>query len=341
MSFIDSKYIGLISSRLEKFKQVKNNLYNFRCPYCGDSQRHKNKARGYIYQLKNDHNYKCHNCGMSKSFTNFLKDLDQSLYDQYVMERYKKGITGKNSNTPDLDFNFQEPEFFTKRENFENLKKLDLPTIFELNNEHPAKVYLQNRKIPEKFLKQLCYCENFKKWTNEQKYTFESTDRDEPRIIIPLINHGEIIGFQGRSLKKNSKVKYITIILNEHSPKIYGLDNVDWDKTVYITEGPFDSMFIDNAIAMVGADIDKMFLLSNFDVYFVMVYDNEKRNKQIVERMEKAVNLKLPIVIWPSDINEKDINDMVLAGLDVNTMLKSNTYSGLEAKAKLISWKRV
>jgi len=334
MSFIDAKYIGLVSPRLQKFKQVKNNLYNFRCPYCGDSQRHKNKARGYIYQLKNDHNYKCHNCGMSKSFTNFLKDLDQSLYDQYVMERYKQGITGKNSNTPDPTFNFQEPIF-------KNLKQFDLPTIAELNNEHPAKVYLKNRKIPDKFLKQLYYCDHFKKWTNQQKYTFESIDRDEPRIIIPLINNGEIIGFQGRSLNKNSKIKYITIILDENQPKIYGLDNVDWDKTVYITEGPIDSMFIDNAIAMVGADIDKMFLLSNFDVHFVMVYDNEKRNKQIVERMEKVINLKLPIVIWPSDVGEKDINDMVLAGLDVNGMLKSNTYSGLEAKAKLISWKRV
>ena len=334
MSLIDSKYVGLVSSRLQKFKQVKNNLYNFRCPYCGDSQRHKSKARGYIYKLKNDHNYKCHNCGISRTFTNFLKDFDVVLYDQYVMERYKSGITGKNSNTPNPNFQFEKPVFEKKYE-------INLPTIEELNTEHPAKVYLQNRKIPGKFLKQLYYCENFKKWTNEQKYTFESIDQDEPRIIIPLINNREIIGFQGRSLNKNSKIKYITIILDENQPKIYGLDNVDWNKTVYITEGPIDSMFIDNAIAMVGADIDKMFLISNFNVDFVIVYDNEKRNKQIVERMEKAIDLKLSIVIWPSNVNEKDINDMVLSGLDVNSMLKSNRYSGLEAKTKLISWKRV
>ena len=334
MSFIDAKYIGLASSRLQKFKKVKNNLYNFRCPYCGDSQRNKNKARGYIYQLKNDHNYKCHNCGMSKSFTNFLKDLDQSLYDQYVLERYKNGLTGKNSNTPEPSFDFKTPEF-------KKVSKLDLPTIEELNTEHPAKVYLKNRQIPEKYLSSLYFCESFKKWTNEQKYTFETTDKDEPRIIIPLINKGEVFGFQGRSLRKDSKVKYITIILNEHHPKIYGLDDIDWNQTVYITEGPIDSMFINNAIAMVGADIDKMFLLSNFDVDFVMVYDNEKRNKQIVERIEKAIDLKLPVVIWPSDIKEKDVNEMVLAGLDVNNMLKLNTYSGLQAKTKLIQWKRV
>ena len=333
MNLIDSKYIGLVSSRLEKFKRVKNDLYNFRCPYCGDSHKYKNKARGYIYAFKNDHNYKCHNCGTSRSFTNFLKDFDVTLYDQYILERFKNGQTGKNSNTP-------EPKFVSSKPIFKK-KSFDLPTIAELNTEHSARVYLEDRKIPEKFLSELYYCENFKEWTNTQKYTFEKVDNDEPRIIIPLINKGEIIGFQGRSLKKKSKVKYITIIFNDNHPKIYGLDKIDWDKTVYITEGPFDSMFIDNAIAMVGADIDKMFLVSHFDVDFVVVYDNEKRNKQIVERMEKAIGLKLPIVIWPSEIKEKDVNEMILAGLDVNAMLKSNTYSGLEAKAKLIGWKRV
>jgi DNA primase len=334
MSLIDSKYVGLVSSRLQKFKQVKNGLYNFRCPYCGDSQRHKNKARGYIYKLKNDHNYKCHNCGVSRTFTNFLKDLDSSLYDQYVMERYKSGITGKNSNTPTPKFEFEKPVF-------EKKYKINLPTIAELNTEHPAKLYLQNRKIPEKFLEQLYYCEKFKQWTNEQKHTFESTDQDEPRIIIPLINNGQIFGFQGRSLNKNSKVKYITIILDDHHPKMYGLDEIDWNKIVYITEGPFESMFLDNAIAMVGADIDKMFFITNFETEFVMVYDNEKRNKQIVDRIQKAIDLNFPVVIWPSDIKEKDINEMVLTGLNVMDVLKSSTYSGLEAKTKLISWKRV
>jgi DNA primase len=333
MSFVDSKYIGLVSSRLQKFKQVKNNLYNFRCPYCGDSQKYRNKARGYIYQSKNDHNYKCHNCGVSRSFTNFLKDMDSVLYDQYVMERYKNGLTGKNSNTPEPKFNFKAPSF-TK-------KSFDLPTLAELNKEHFAREYVEKRKIPQEYLKQLYFCENFKEWTNQQKHTFDSLQKDEPRIIIPLINHGKIFGFQGRSLRPNSPIKYITVILDEHQPKIYGLDGIDWSKKVYVVEGPFDSMFIKNSIAMVGADIDKMFFLTNFETDFIMVYDNEKRNKQIVERIEKAIDSHFPVVIWPSNVLEKDINDMVLAGLDVQTMIESNTYSGLEAKAKLISWKRV
>jgi transcription elongation factor Elf1 len=333
MSFIDSKYIGLVSSRLQKFAKKKEGLYNFRCPYCGDSQKAKNKARGYLYKLKNDHNFKCHNCGVSRTFSNFLKDMDTVLYDQYVMERYKNGLTGKGSQTKAPEFKFEKPIFFKK--------SFDLPTIEELNKEHLARKYLEQRKIPKEYFRELYFCQNFKEWTNTQKQTFDNLDNDEPRIIIPLINNKQIFGFQGRSLDKNSKVKYITIILDDSHPKIYGLDKADYNKTVYVVEGPIDSMFLNNAIAMVGADLDYMFFNSNFESNFVMVYDNEKRNKQIVERMQKAIDSKFPIVIWPNHLKEKDINDMIIEGIDVNTIIKENTFMGLEAKAKLIGWKRV
>jgi len=57
--------------------------------------------------------------------------------------------------------------------------------------------------------------------------------------------------------------------------------------------------------------------------------------------MEKVIDNGHPIVIWPSDVSQKDVNDMVLAGHDVQTVVESNTYSGLEAKVKLLSWKKV
>ena len=333
MSFIDEKYISLVSSRLQKFTKKKTGLYNFRCNYCGDSEKQKSKARGYLYQIKNDYNYKCHNCGATRTLTNFLKDLDTVLYDQYVMERYNNGLTGKKSNTPEPEFKFEAPIF--------KKKSFNLPTISELNKEHLARVYLEKRQIPEKFLNQLYYCEKFKEWTNTQKETFKSVQYDEPRIIIPLIKDGEIFGYQGRSLNKSSKVKYITIILDDSQPKIFGWDNVDWNKTIYIVEGPFDSMFLNNAIAMVGADVDYMFFIQNYDCEFVFVYDNEKRNKEMISRVEKTIDMKFPIVIWPQDLKCKDINDMILAGLDVEKIIKDNTFMGLVAKAKLIGWKRV
>jgi len=327
MSFIDSKYIGLVSARLEKFKRVKNNLYNFRCPYCGDSQKYKNKARGYIYQSKNDHNYKCHNCGASRSFTNFLKDMDTLLYDQYVMERYKNGLTGKRSNTPEPDFNFKTP-VFTK---LEQPEKLNIPKASENSQ---TKEYLEKRLLnPDKFY----YVEKFKEWTNSLKHTFEDIKNDEARIIIPLYYQNELVGFQGRALGPN-KVKYITIMLNDDAPKIYGLDKIDKTKTVYVTEGPFDSTFISNAIALCGADGDiSKWGISNA----VWIYDNEPRNKEIVSRISSVIQMGQKIVIWPNSIKEKDINDMVLAGRDVQSIVECNHYSGLEAKLKFTTWKKI
>jgi len=324
MDLIDSKYIGLVSSRLQKFKKVKSNLYTFRCPICGDSQKNKNKTRGYFYAVKNNTNFKCHNCGASLSFNNFLKKIDPTLHHEYSMEKFKEGFTGKN-------FVVEEPkvEFFPPRFN----ESINLPKAYE--NE-TTKKYLESRKLnPEKFY----YAEKFKEWTNTKIKTFDndSLKYEESRIVIPLYYDKKLIGFQGRSLG-NSKIKYITIMLNEESPKVYGYDTIDKSTPVYILEGPFDSFFIKNSIAMCGSDLDLTPLNISHPVY---VYDNEPRNKEIHSRMSKKIEQGDSIVIWPSSIQEKDINDMILSGLDVQSMVESNTCSGLEAKLKFTSWKKI
>jgi len=325
MSYVDSKFIGLVSTRLYKFAKKKNGLYNFRCPYCGDSVKNKNRARGYIYQYKNDHNFKCHNCGVSKSFTHFLKDQDEMLYKEYVLERYKNGLTGKGTVTPDPEFKFEKPNF-TK-------PLFDLPSISKLNISHPAREYLTNRKIPEKFFSQLYYAENYNAWAGTENTNIES------RIIIPLLSKNKtLFGYQARALDKNSKLRYITNILDNRYQKLFGLDRIDYGKRIFVTEGPFDSMFLENSLAMCGADVtlDK-------DIYpnRVYVFDNEPRNVEIVKRYEKAINSGELIVIWPSEVTEKDLNEMFLANRDVNQVVQCNIYGGLEAKIKLYQWKKV
>ena len=323
MDIIDSKYIGLVSSRLQKFKRVKADLYNFRCPICGDSQKHKNKARGYIYPLKADMNFKCHNCGASTTFNNFLKTIDPTLHKQYVMEKFKERNVGKGSIIPEPEFNFKKPVF---------KKKLDLPRASEVKI---AKEYLEKRKLdPSKFY----FAYKFKEWVNTQKQTFATIGRDESRIIIPLHDtEKNLIGFQGRSLGPNS-VKYITVMINEDAPKIYGLDKVDNEKPIYIIEGPFDATLVQNAVAMCGSDLDiRSFGWSNY----IYVYDNEPRNREIVNRIAKTIDRGDKTVIWPSSVEEKDINDMVLSGQNVMSVLKSNTYSGLQAKVKFNNWKKI
>ena len=323
MDLVDSKYIGLVSSRLQKFKRVKADLYNFRCPICGDSQKHKNKARGYFYQVKTNTNFKCHNCGASLSFNNFLKQIDSTLHKQYTMEKFKDGFTGKN-------FVVEEPKLEFKKPVFK--KKLNLPRASEIT---AAKNYLEKRKVDStKFY----YASKFKEWVNTQKKTFDYIKKDESRIIIPMYDtESNLIGFQGRSLIPNS-VKYITVMLNEEAPKVYGLDKINKGEIVYIVEGPFDSTFVSNSVAMCGSD-SSLACLEGSSIVFV--YDNEPRNKEIVGRIEKCISRGERVIIWPTIIVDKDINDMVLSGHDIMSVLKSNTYSGLEAQIKFNNWKKV
>ena len=323
MDLVDSKYIGLVSSRLQKFKRVKADLYNFRCPICGDSQKHKNKARGYFYQVKTNTNFKCHNCGASLSFNNFLKQIDPTLHKQYTMEKFKDGFTGKNFVVEEPKLDFKKPVF---------TKKLDLPKASEIP---AAKNYLEKRKVDStKFY----YASKFKEWVNTQKKTFDYTKKDESRIIIPMYDtERNLIGFQGRSLVPNS-VKYITVMLNEEAPKVYGLDKINKGETVYVVEGPFDSTFVSNSVAMCGSDSSLACLEGSSIVY---VYDNEPRNKEIVGKIEKCINRGERVIIWPLGIEQKDINDMVLVGHDIMSMLQSNIYSNLEAKIKFNNWKKV
>jgi predicted RNA-binding Zn-ribbon protein involved in translation (DUF1610 family) len=323
MDLIDSKYIGLVSSRLQKFKRVKADLYNFRCPLCGDSQKNKNKTRGYIYPVKNNTNFKCHNCGASLSFNNFLKEIDPTLHKQYTLEKFKEGHTGRNFVVEDPKFEFVKPVF---------KKKLDLPKASDIPI---AREYLEKRKLnPEKFY----FADKFKEWTNTQKQTFNTIGREERRIIIPMYDtDSNLIGFQGRALGPSPN-KYITVMLSDDAPKIYGLDQIDTSKTIYIVEGPFDSTFIKNAVAMCGSDIDiRAFNWSDY----IYVFDNEPRNREIVNRISKTITRGNKVIIWPTSIQQKDINDMVLAGLNVMDVLKSNTYSGLEAKIKFNNWKKI
>ena len=323
MDLVDSKYVGLISPRLPKFKRVKSNLYNFRCPICGDSQKTKSKARGYIYEVKANANFRCHNCGASMSLNNFLKKIDPVLQKQYAMEKFKEGFAGgRNMVVEEPKFNFTPPKF---------KKKIELPKA----SDNPRSAgYLTARKIDaSKFY----YAEKFKEFVNTLKPTFDNTHYDEERIIIPLYYKKSLVGLQGRSLGP-SKVKYITVMLNDDAPKIYGLDNIRTDAPVYVTEGPFDSTFISNSIAMCGADAD----VSKWGISSpVWIYDNEPRSTEIVSRLSRTIDKGDSVVIWPTNIEEKDINDMVMAGHDAQSMVESNIYSGLKAKLQFNTWKRI
>ena len=326
--YTEIKYLNLLSTQLPKFKKKGEYLWNFRCPICGDSHNNKNKARGFVFRLKTNLVFKCHNCGVSMSFDKLLEKLNTEMYKEYRLEKFT------DSNKPRVDTRKVNRVVSTKP-----LFKKDilsaLTPIDKLNTSHPAREYLLNRKLPTE---SLFFTEKFQEWVNSVKpNTFPNTKNDEQRIIIPFKDkEGNVFGFQGRSLHSTG-LRYITILLNEDQPKIFGLDTLDYDKTIFITEGPFDSLLLPNCVAMAGADVSRAGILGDDIVY---VYDNEPRNIEITKRMLKCINSGDKIVVWPNDIKEKDLNDMHLAGVCVENVVTNNVYSGLTAQVKFDNWKK-
>jgi len=311
----------MLSPRLDKFKKVRDNLFNFRCPYCGDSQKSQSKARGYFYRKKNDYFYRCHNCGKGTTFGKVLEYIDTMMYKEYIMERYK----GDAPKTEAPEFNFKAPKFKKIDPKLENLTPIN-----KLNGGHPARQFVESRQLPEEFYSDLYLCPKFFKWSKIQ------SQQEHPRLVIPFRDEsGEVFAAQGRAFGKESP-KYLTIKFQD-KPKIFGLDRVDFAKRYYVVEGPLDSMFLDNCLAVAGADFR---YLPPGDTTIVL--DNEPRSREIIKQMERLIHQEHELVIWPTTITQKDINDMVLAGVeDIQTIIDNNTFSGLEATMKLAAWKRI
>lgn len=339
MLYIDAKYAAFLGSRLRNFKQQKDYLWNFSCPVCGDSSTHKLKARGYIYRRKSDLFVKCHNCGYGSNLGNLMKRVDPVLYDEYVLERYKAGATRYNAHK-DVAPLIPEPETPDLLEDdiLASLKRLDT-----LNVSHPAVKYVLDRKIPRDKWHLLYFAPKFKKFTNSVSPKFEEPIVGEhPRMIIPYFKpSGKCFAFQARAYGDEAP-KYYTIKVDETEEKIYGLDRVNYSNRIYVVEGPIDSLFLPNAIAVSGSSFDTPTirqLLTNATI----VMDNEPRNKEIVKQLEKYIEMGYNVVMYPDSVEEKDINDMIKAGrsqAEILDLINTNTFSGMEAKLKFANWRK-
>ena len=325
MVFVDIKFIMLLSPRLDKFKKLRDYLYNFRCPFCGDSEKFTNKARGYFYRVKDQMNFRCHNCGHGTTTGNVIKELDPDLYKEYVKEKWEISGYGNGKRIQEPRFDFREPIFKKK-----DPKLRDLVPINKLTTTHPARQVVEARKIPEKHYDKFFLVHRFYEWAEI------SSNQDHPRLVIPFYNEdGEVFAAQGRAFGKEQP-KYLTTKFDD-KPKIFGLERVDWNRKVYVVEGPIDSLFIHNCIAVAGSDFQH---IPQDGV--VVILDNEPRSKEIVKKMANLIDTDYELVIWPSDIQEKDVNDMILAGRqDIKTIIDNNTFFGLEARMKLAAWKRI
>ncbi len=332
MFWVDKKYLRLVSSRFRNSKWKNEELLNHSCPYCGDSEKNPHKARGYHFKMKETFIYKCHNCGESKSFGKFLKEQDNSLWKQYAVEKfYKKEPTFTEIvKTPKSTKIFKD----------DPLKKVGCVSAVDSQQ---ARDYLNHRQIPKDRWDELYYIENSQSLDSlDYKYK-DRVFGNDPRLILPFYSRqGKLIGVSGRALN-NNKLRYLTLKFDETESLIYGLRTVDYNKKVYVTEGPIDSLFLPNAIAVAGSDFSKLKSYVPTE-QAVVVFDNERRNNELVKKMSQIIDDGFTVCFWPKHIKHKDINDMILNGYSSNyieEIINSNKFSGLSAKMTLSDWSKV
>lgn len=337
MIWIDKKYANQLGNKLERFKvkQQEPFIANCRCPFCGDSEFSKTKARGYLTAKGGKILYYCHNCHVSITFAHFLESVDPVLYSEYLLEVLlekgygKKKEADKEVSSPDMTGKFVDNP----------LKKLKKISSLEYN--HPAKLYVERRNIPHDQHFRLFYTPRFVEYVNSL-LPDKLSMKEHPRLILPFLDaNGAMFGFQGRSFDPKEKMRYITIMLDENRGKVFGLDRINTSSDVFVLEGPIDSLFVPNAVAMAGSDAkiaidpDKL----------IWVYDNEPRNPVIVKKMRDKVTAGSRVVVFPSSAKSKDINDMILNKefdlYEISGMLYRNAFHGIEASLRINEWSRV
>jgi transcription elongation factor Elf1 len=341
----DIKYVRLISSRLRNFKQKNTYLWNFSCPFCGDSQTNKLKARGYVYAKGNDLFYRCHNCGVGTNVGNLLKQVDSSLHGEYVLERYKSGESNtviRKSNTAPT-FHIPSPRFGKpeKQKIFEHAE-----WVSDLPSGHFCLNYVENRMVPKEAWNLLLFTNKYKEFCDILIPDHGKTVIDDARLIIPFFDrNNQLVAVSGRALETSDKtLRYVTLRTNDSDDKlIYGMDRVDLSQTVYLVEGPLDSLFLKNCVA--SGDANLSLTAKNISAKkLVLVFDNEPRNKEVCKMIENAIKSNHYVVIWPDNMDGKDINEMILNGVsagEIQEIIDSNTFYGLEAIAKFTFWKKL
>ena len=337
MLHLDLKYIMMISHRFDRFKRKDDYLFNFRCPICGDSSTKKNKARGYIYRKKNDMFYKCHNCDAGKTFGGLLKITDPLLHKQYILERYAEGVAAPRANK-EPEFEFKTPEFGAPDRLIDKL----MDRVDTLDATHIAVEYCTQRKIPKEQWSRLYHIENIKDICQLNPKYKDRIKSDESRLAIPFFNEEGILTAVTLRSYGTSPLRYILVKINEDSPTVFGLDCISKTKPVKIVEGPLDSLFLDNCIACAGTSFNKIETL-DLPEDSIIIVDNQPKNKEVCNIINRYIKAGRRVVIWPDNILEKDINEMVLAGVqpvNMEDIISNNVFQNLEAELKFINWRK-
>lgn len=322
----DLKYIGFLSTRLRNFKQLKPRLFKF-SHSCEDQT--TNKARTYLYEKNNSVNVFCHHCGYSTTFHSFLKETDNSLFEEYQLEKLKES----SSYTP-------QP---IKQKPPEPVIVSDEPKIIffdQVKQDNPALQYLIKRKIPKQYWNRLGYVADFNKFASVYNDNFKPGKVKTPRLVLPFYDRDESVFCYSARAFGREQPKYIKLTVDPNKEKIYGLWRINESQPIVVCEGQFDSLFIDNAVAVSGADYSGDWIQSRKNNIIILPDNDYKRNPQVYKLLEKSVNAGFKIAFLPETIPWKDINDCIVKGnmsqVELNQLIHTNTKTGLAAKLELV-----
>ncbi len=334
--YVDISFARRIGASLQNFKQLKPNQFRF-SHSCEDSKFGKVKARAYIYQKNDGLNVSCHHCGLSQSLWSFINHENAELFLEYKLEKFKaKAIT-----TFHKEDESDRPKVIQQiTANNDN----DIIFCDSLPDSHPVKQFVKKRKIPDYYYSRLGFVTDFNAFASKYNPVFKEKHKRYPRLIIPFYNTDDaIVGFSCRAFGPESP-KYIKLKLNEDDTLIYGLWKVDTSRDIFATEGQFDSMFLDNSIAVGGADYDSEFLRKHKDKIIVVPDSDYKRNRHVYGQLEKIIDAGFRVALLPESIQHKDINECIVDGNftpeSLTKILSENVFSGAAAKVELIFRRR-
>ena len=326
---IQQKYVSLVGDSLEGFKRLRGDIFNFRCPICGDSEKKNTKKRGYLLKKNTGYVFYCHNCGNSMGFSKFLAEVDSCLYSEY-----RKDMLLASKRTFD-----KKPEVIEVPK-WEIKKSLTIP-VSNLPDEHPAKEYLRKRRVPEEKLP-------YVKWTDDFPSLVKETIGDKyngvklpPSGIIFELREldGKLTGYQIRSIDPNCPKSQRFVICSINDEHGFFYSTIDRSKPLYIVEGCTDSLFIENSVAVLSSSLCKLHFFDS-DVYF---NDQEPRNKEVCKQIEKCIDKGYQVVLLPHEFDGMDVNDIVKAGIPYQKLPKlfeRYTYKGLMAKLQFAKWRK-
>ena len=316
-----------------------NNRIIFSCPMCGDSHDDPTKARCNIHEYKQTLIVSCYNCGASISFEKFLREYNSTLYKQFKLETIGNGTNSGYSRKDSSQLIESKAEKFLKTEVLDNQWK----KVFS-KPRGEAYDYLRSRKIP--IDSNILWANNFRNSIIDlyELYGLDvdemSPCKEEGRIIFPFLYDNVLTYIQGRSIDSSidKRYRYMTMEINGGN-KVYGHEKLTKDGAIYVTEGPIDSLFVGNGIAVADANLTRA---SQFvdKSRLVCIFDNEPRSTIAIGKLEGALRSGYKVVIFPDYVVEKDLNEMVLAGRDVKELVGAYQYSGPAGLLRLNKWKK-